>query len=268
MLSPTALAERAIDIARRAARPVALEPARYTAIFTPAAVAQLVRAMHYAYMTYFIEQNISPFATRASGKREVLGRRVFDARVRFVSDPADPDGGYPPFIDARRILGATAGFPLQRMMWVDGGVLESLAYEIGDALAKGRQSHPSPQSVRLSAMPGTETHTLDEMVAGCTHGILVNRLSGVEVVDWRSGLMTGFTRDGCFLVRSGRIEKSVKNFRFTASPFLALNNLEAIGTSQRAALGHMDTDEWPLGPVIVPPIMVRDFQFMALTDAV
>jgi hypothetical protein len=53
------------------------------------------------------------------------------------------------------------------------------------------------------------------------------------------------------------------------SPFSFLNNLIEVGTPHRAALGYTPgPDEWPLPPVIVPPLMVRDFNFTMLADAV
>jgi hypothetical protein len=42
-----------------------------------------------------------------------------------------------------------------------------------------------------------------------------------------------------------------------------------IGTPHRAALGYTPgKDEWPLPPMIVPPLMVRDFSFTMLADAI
>jgi predicted Zn-dependent protease len=90
-----------------------------------------------------------------------------------------------------------------------------------------------------------------------------------------SGLMTGVTRDGCFLIKDGKIAKPVKNFRFTESPFLAFNKVEMIGEPERVAFGydvpreHTDgPTRWPHLPIIVPPMMIQDFNFTALSDAV
>jgi hypothetical protein len=48
-----------------------------------------------------------------------------------------------------------------------------------------------------------------------------------------------------------------------------LNNLIAIGAPHRAAMGYTPGDDpWPLPPQIVPPLMVRDFNFTMLADAV
>jgi predicted Zn-dependent protease len=96
-------------------------------------------------------------------------------------------------------------------------------------------------------------------------------------MDVNSGALTGNTRDGCFLVKDGKIHTPVANFRFFESPFLMLNRVMAVGVSERVAFGyrppypgdgHDGLDNWPPQPVIVPPLMVRDFNFTALSDAI
>jgi predicted Zn-dependent protease len=87
------------------------------------------------------------------------------------------------------------------------------------------------------------------------------------------------TRDGCFYIKNGKIEKSVKNFRILESPHFALNKLLALGPTGRTAFGYAPNAwlshdiwnvgmDWPRRPMIVPPIMVRDFNFSALADSV
>jgi predicted Zn-dependent protease len=117
------------------------------------------------------------------------------------------------------------------------------------------------------------------MIAQCKEGILVNRVSDVEMVDEYTCVLTGVTHGGCFLIKDGRIFKPVKNFRFLESPFFFLNRIEALGVPERAAFGFTPRGEnepawdshggaWPRPPLIVPPMMVRDFNFTALSDAV
>jgi predicted Zn-dependent protease len=116
------------------------------------------------------------------------------------------------------------------------------------------------------------------MIAQCDEGVYVNRLSGMSDVDHTTGLVTGVTRDGCFYIKNGKIEKSVKNFRILESPHFVFNKLLAIGPTARVALGYNPRaagsvfwdafNEWPGRPMIVPPMMVGDFNFSALADAV
>jgi len=283
-VDPQAVTARAVLLAEQSRGIVAYEPGRHTAILGPAAVAQLVVAM---------AQLFSGNATNSPGvvgtpftyvNHDVKGRhnrlheRVFDPRIMMVSDPADPLGGFPPFFEPGGEEIFLFGFPTPACTWIDRGVLTNLAYGASDAL--GRQLSPAqlPYSVRLSPAPGTQTATIEEMIAHCDNGIYVNRFSNVELLDRATGMMTGVTRDGCFLVKNGKIAKPIKNFRFTDSPWYTFNQLEMIGTAERVAFGYTSTPgaseswerrrRWPKLPVIVPPMMVRDFNFSGMTDAV
>jgi predicted Zn-dependent protease len=129
--------------------------------------------------------------------------------------------------------------------------------------------------VRLTTVPGTKTATIDEMIANCQEGVYVNRFSDLTLIDHPSGMMTGVTRDGCFFIKNGKIDKAIKNFRFTDSPFFAFNNVDLIGAPERVAFGNTAPlgasiwrRGWPRLPVIVPPMMIRDFNFSALASAV
>jgi predicted Zn-dependent protease len=143
-----------------------------------------------------------------------------------------------------------------------------MAYDVGWAMMKGKAFAADPSSFRMEAGPETPTKTIEEMIASCKEGIYVNRFSDVSEIDERSGMLTGATRDGCFLIKDGKFSKAVKNFRIMESPFFFLNKIEAIGASERAAFGWTKEGEWPRQPIIVPPLMVQDFNFSALADAV
>ena len=111
-------------------------------------------------------------------------------------------------------------------------------------------------------MPGG-TASEDELIAGVKRGILVTRFWYIREVDPRTLVLTGLTRDGTFLIENGKIVRPVKNFRFNESPVAMLNNIEAMGQSERA-IGSESTEL----PVSVPPLLVRDFTFSSLSDAV
>jgi len=89
------------------------------------------------------------------------------------------------------------------------------------------------------------------------------------LIHQKSMTTTGVTRDGCFLIKDGKIAKPVKNFRFLDSPAFMLNKLVTLGPTRRASLGYAPSEfDWPRRPMIVPPMMVNDFNFSALADAV
>jgi predicted Zn-dependent protease len=184
---------------------------------------------------------------------------VFDRRLTLSSDPSDPDGGYAPYF--------YGGFAQPRMTWVEDGILKNLAYDPDYAMLRGKAWAGLPTSFRMSGGPTT----IDEMIGSCDEGIYVNRVSNVQLLNGWTGLVTGVTRDGCFLVKHGKMDRPVRNFRFMDSPWFFLNNILALGEPVRAAFGYTpgrDGAGWPRSPIIVPPMMVRDFNFTALANAI
>jgi len=285
-IRPETIARDAIDLANRGRNIVVLEPGRRVAILSATAVGQIVRSMAGSFDAYATDEyQATPFALIGpGGRKNKLGMRVTDARIMLSSDPTDPLGGYPPFFEAGSFNGMP-GLPIAAATWIDRGVLKNLSYNMSYANQRGKTWNELPFSMRLNAVPGTKTSTVEEMIANCEDGIYVNRFSSVSVVDGKSGLMTGVTRDGCFRIKNGKFDRPIKNFRFIESPMFMFNRLLGIGTPSRVAFGYAPPatrgwtgfgswpptgrdSRWPMAPIIVPPMMVQDFNFSALSDAV
>jgi len=266
------IATEASEIAAKNRNPQALEPGRRTAILSPAAVVQLMRFLSLHFDGGSSDQGKTGFSkVRDQEKGSKFNQRLFDTRTKITTDPADPEGGFRPWF--------WRGYASHPTTWVEGGELKFLGYGVG-AISHGKPYAEMPYGFRLH---GGDT-TLDQMIAQCDEGIYVNRLSSVDSLDWHTGMVTGATRDGCFLIRHGKIDRPVKNFRFQTSPFFFLNNIIAMGPTKRAAYGYApwtqrerdmsqmwwppDFFDWPRRPMIVPPLMVCDFNFNALVDAV
>jgi predicted Zn-dependent protease len=257
------VAEDAAQMALMGKGPQAVEPGRRTAILGPAAVVQMMRFFAQELDAWATDYGQTGFSKPGGGNR--LGQRVFDPRVQMESDPADKDGGYFNYF--------YLGLANPKMMWVENGVLVNMAYNLAHAMTKGKPYAEDPYSLRMAGGPSS----IPKMIAACKEGIYVNRLSSVELIDKRTGLMTGVTRDGCFLIKNGKIDRPVKNFRILESPFFFLNKLIDLGTTARAPFGYTplaahesirDQSTWPRRPMIVPPLMVQDFNFSALADVV
>jgi predicted Zn-dependent protease len=82
----------------------------------------------------------------------------------------------------------------------------------------------------------------------------------MALIDLDSLTLSGFSRDGFWLIENGKISKPVKNMRFVDSPMFAFNALEQLGTPVR--IFH------PSAPMIMPTAKVRDFNFTSLSSAV
>lgn len=263
LIDPRDVAETAAKVAVQAAHPVAFEPGRYTTILTSAAVAQLMRFLMVALNADQTDNGGTPFSVLPKGNK--LGRHVLDERISINSDPNDPEGGYAPYF--------YPGLPEPAMTWVDRGTLVNLQYDQYYGLERGKVSAGRVWSFRMSG----GTTTVEEMIQSCDRGIYVNRVSGLQLINGSTGMLTGVTCDGCFLVRHGKIDRSIKNLRFADSPFFFLNRLVSLGGAVRAAMGYMPRTfgepggietQWPRRPIIVPPMMVDDFNFSSLADTV
>lgn len=100
------------------------------------------------------------------------------------------------------------------------------------------------------------TASTEELIKTVKRGVLVTRMWYIRPVDPQTLLFTGLTRDGTFYIEDGVIKYPIKNFRFNESPVIMLNNVEALGRPQRT------------NACLVPPMVLRDFTFSSLSDAV
>jgi predicted Zn-dependent protease len=242
-----AVSATAIDKARKSRNPVPLEPGRYTTILEPQAVADLVVFIQGALAARTADEGRSAFAKPGGNK---IGDRIVDPRVALISDPQDPELLAAPFDDE--------GMPGKRTTWIENGVLRDLVYSRFWAQKQGKPANTAPSSIK---MIGGSTST-EEMVRSTERGVLLTRLFYLRMVDPRTLLVTGLTRDGTFLIENGKISHAIKNFRFNDSPLFMLNNLEAIGPSVRVA----GTESG--GVVVMPALKVKGFNFTSLSDAV
>ena len=245
-----AIIARAVDLGRRSAHPVAVEPGRYTVILEPAAAAMLIDAIS-GWNTRFWNAQAADLGRTVFSKEPLgtnkLGLQMLDRRIGMASDPGDPERPASTMDQGWR--------PVGPVKWFQQGALRNLAYEPDYARQKGRAPVLNPGGVRL-AVDGP-SQTLEEMIASTKRGIWVNRLWPSGVMNERTLLCTGTTRDGTFLIENGQLTKAIKNFRFTDSPIFALNQLEAWGEPVRASRD-----------VVAPRLKLRDFNFTSLTDAV
>jgi len=259
VLHPERVIADAIDMAARGRNPVRVEPGRYTAILGSAAVGALFGE---GMCSQFNFEDAGPLRhwPPLNGKLTKFNERVADSRLTIWSDPTDPNFGSYPFFDD--------GTPSGKVTWVDKGVLKALSYDPGTAMQMGVTPVRQPPSFQMSG----GTTSIADMIANCERGIYVHRISPFPtIMDWRSAMALGNTRDGCFFIKNGKITSSVINFRFEESPFLMINKILALGVPERVAFGTVRLyrmDGLPLLPIVVPPMMVQDFNFSALCDAV
>jgi hypothetical protein len=188
--------------------------------------------------------------------RSKLGLKVLDERITISHDPADP------------LLGIFPEPWMEPVTWFDKGVLTNLAFQRDYALEK-LNVNSARRALTGYRMSGGPT-SVEEMISTTTRGLLVSHFSNISVLDGKSLLSTGLTRDGLWLIEHGKISKAVKNLRFTESPLFVLNSVDQLGEPVpvfRPVKNPYETER-PLMPAIVPPVKSRDFSFTSTIDAI
>jgi predicted Zn-dependent protease len=216
-----ALAARAVDKVVRSRDPVAWEPGRYTVILEPAAVADLLTDLSWLSFGALSVQEGRSFM---AGK---IGERVLGENITIRDDPFHPAHDGCPF-DGE-------GMPTVPTVLIERGVARGPVYDRTTAAAEGRESTghglPAPNTIgpvaRNLVLEGGEG-PLEGLLDGIERGLWVTRVWYTNVVDPKSGTLTGMTRDGLFAIEKGRITRAVRNFRFNQSVVELLNRVEGM----------------------------------------
>jgi predicted Zn-dependent protease len=252
---PHRVAREAIRKALESREPRTLSAGAYPVILEPQAVADLLgSSLAGAFDARQADEGRGAFSAPGGGTR--LGERMFDERINFYSDPWHPI--VPGSQDAQD------GLPARQLHLVRHGVVENLIYSRFWAKKQGKEPTPGPVNTLLegSARPAQ----LEEMVRASERGLLVGRFWYIRMVDPRTVLLTGLTRDGVWLIENGKIAYPVRNFRFNQSmlQMLAPGNVEMIGASERA--GSSEGQGRSVG--FFPALKLRAFNFTSQSEAV
>lgn len=245
-IDPARIGRIAAEKAVASRSPQPFEAGMHTAILEPLAVADLIPLLAAALNARSTDEGRSAFSKPGGGTR--LGEKVVDERVTLYSDPADADLLASPFDQE--------GLPVQRMLWIEKGILRNLSYSRFWAQKQGKAPTGGGVMTGGLALAGG-TKTTEQVIADTERGVLVTRFWYIRALDPRTVLQTGLTRDGVFLVENGKISRSLKNFRWNESPLLMLNWLEEIGRPEPVGAGLM-----------MPALRIRGFNFTSSSDAV
>ncbi len=244
-LDGEALGREAARIAVQTRQPAAVDPGEWTVILLPAAAGELLR-----YVTqHFSAEAYSDGSSFIAGK---LGTPVLGANVTLLDDYAHPLNPGMPF--------DFEGFPTHGVTLVANGVANDIVTDstwatrlnrpnTGHALPAPASNGPQSNYTVLAA----GTKPLETLIAETKRGLLVTRLWYVRVVDQRSVLLTGMTRDGTFLIENGKLRGGVHNMRFNESMIAALSDCEMADTPTRTGSYHYS--------LVTPAIKFNRFRF-------
>jgi len=187
--------------------PVELAPGDYEVVLEPKAVAAAVLVPAYL--------GINGKAHAEGTSFVHLGEPQWDASVDIWDDATDP-----------RALGHCVdaeGTPTRRLDLVRAGVSVGLTHDRRSARLAGVE--PTGHAVGSDAMGGFPVNlflgggdrTPDQLVAAVERGLLVTDLWYNRILDPKTQVVTGLTRNGLFLIEDGRIARPVQNLRYTQS---------------------------------------------------
>ncbi len=248
-LDGTAVGERAAHRARRSAEFVDLAPSEIEVVLGPEAVATI--------LTFLGAYGFNGKAHLEGSSFVRIGEGQFDEAITLRNDPADPRAIGTP-IDAE-------GTPRRTTTLVEAGVSRALAHDRRTALRAGTESTGDavPGGASMGAVPtslalqpgGTPP---EQLIADVRRGLLITQFHYCRVLDPKTLVVTGLTRNGTFLVEDGAVTGAVGNLRFTESFVDALGpgRVRGVGDDDRYA----DAEFGP-GMVIAPSLHLASWHF-------
>ena len=243
-LDGAALGARAAAKARAGRDPVELPPGRYEVVLEPTAVADVLESLATA-----------GFNGKAVDERQSfvrVGDEQFDPSITLVDDPLAVGLGY----DGE-------GTPRRRLVLVDAGrtvaLTEDRRYAARAGAAGASTGHlvegafsfgPIARHLGLAVATSQASADVDgpaadasvaALVAGVTRGVLVSDFWYTRMLDPRTLVKTGLTRNGVWLIEDGEVTTPLRNFRFTQSYAQALMPGNVLGVGAAATPVPGDT---------------------------
>ena len=240
------IAELAVTKAVRSQNPKAIEPGAYPVILEPEAVANLLGFLGNALDARSAEEGRSAFAAKDGKTR--LGEKIFSERIKLYSDPQHAE------LPSVPVTGD--GVPAGRLPLIENGALQTLEYS--RFWARERKVEPTAGPVNYILESTQPAVPVEQMIKNVKRGLLISRFWYVRLVDPRTIMLTGLTRDGLWWIENGEIRHPVRNLRFNQSvlAMLAPWNVQAVGAPERRS------------PFMVPPLQLDSFTFTSMSDAI
>jgi len=222
-----ALGEEAILKATLAADHIEdLAPGAYDVILEPPALAEVFEWMNMIAFTGQSFEDGSSFFVGNLGKR-VLGENftLIDDSLSYLPFPFDVEG-----LPKRAVAIVENGIPRTPALdqaWADRLHLAPTAH----AWSLGSPEHGAAFHLTMSGGDSSR----EEMIASTKLGIWVTRFNYVNgLLEPKSALMTGTTRDGTFLIRDGKVAARLPNLRWTQSMVEAFSQIEGASRERKS----------------------------------
>jgi PmbA protein len=250
----SAVGRRARSKAEAALAPDHSPPGVFEVVLEPRAVAEVIDYL--AYSGFGAKQAIEgdSFLSQRAGQRVAAGS------VTVADDVWHP-----------RSVGTGfdfEGVPKRRVAVIDGGLATGPVTDFRTAkrLDVAPTGHASgsdelgPYASHVVLEEGTES--LEDLIGGVDDGLLVTRFHYVNILDRRSTLLTGMTRDGTFRIRNGELAGAVHNLRFTQNVLEALAAVTGVGREVASFAPEFGS----FGSTVAPALRIDGFRFTSTTS--
>jgi predicted Zn-dependent protease len=235
-----------------------IEPGAYDVILEPPATAEVVDWMN------MITLSGSAYDDGSSFFVNNIGKQVVGTNFTLADDALDPDFLPFPF--------DLEGLPKRRVALIERGIVRTPAVDkvYADRLGfsptatcwnLGGTEHGS--AFHLSIDGGDATR--EELIRSTKHGIWVTRFNYVNgLLEPKTALMTGTTRDGTFLIRDGEVVARLPNLRWTQSIVEAFSRIEGLTRERRRVATWYNH----FGGTIAPVMKIGGWKFTGKQSAV
>jgi predicted Zn-dependent protease len=252
-LDATGVGTAAADRALRSQAAADIEPGEYEVVLEPECVATIL--IFLAFYGFNAKQVIEG----QSGIR--LGETQFDPAISVWDDATAAD--------ALGVAFDADGTPKRRLELVRAGVSNALVYDRRTARKMGTEStgHAVPESDAYGPIPSNlflgpadpnfGAGTAD-LIASTARGLLVTTFNYCRILDPKTQVVTGLTRNGTFVIEDGKVRGGVKNLRFTQSFLDGLAPGNVLGISREARFAD---SEFGPGLVHCPALRLGSWRF-------
>jgi predicted Zn-dependent protease len=146
-----------------------------------------------------------------------VGDRQFDEAFELIDDALDER--------SMKLRFDSEGTPKQRLALINEGVTRNVVYDRREAVKAGTKSTghsiklfgqnvgPIPTDLFVTAGGSTP----EALIGGVRRGLYISTFNYVRILDPRTTVATGLTRNGTFLIENGELTDAVSDLRFTQS---------------------------------------------------
>ncbi len=234
-----------------------IEPGPFDVILEPPATAEVIEWLN---MIAFTGQSYDDGSSFLAGN---IGKPLLGANCTITDDALDESFMPFPF--------DLEGLPKRHVPLIEDGIARTPAVDKAYADRLGIAPTATAWSlggadhgVSLHTAIAGGTATREQLIASTKLGIWVTRFNYVNgLLEPKSALMTGTTRDGTFLIRDGRVAARLPNLRWTQSIVEAYGNIEGL-TSERRAVGAWFN---AFGGTLAPIMKIRGWHFTGKQDS-